>query len=196
MNAARLLLQGMQRLEQVGTTLAFAVMVIVLGWDILGRELLGGGKIWATPVAVYANIFLAFIGIGVASAHGAHLRPRFLDRLGPRRWDATLERIGDAGFALFGAAAAGLCLSMLRESIELAETDPVLPVQIWPLQGILVAGFALAAVRHALYALYPALRPVPDAGENAPPTEEQVRELAAASEAVPAGQAHAGRPPA
>ncbi|MFM7533481.1 MAG: TRAP transporter small permease [Rubrivivax sp.] len=169
MHAARQALLWMQRLEQGGTTLAFVVMVVVLAWDILGRELLGGGKIWATPVAVYANVFLAFIGIGVASAHGAHMRPRFLDKLGPRRWDGTLDRIGDAGFALFSVAAAWLCLTMLRESIELAETDPVLQVQIWPMQGILVAGFILAAVRHALYARYPDLRPAPDAGEGPPP---------------------------
>lgn len=194
MTAARRLLRWMQRAEQWSTSLAFVVMVVVLAWDILGREVLGGGKIWATPVAVYANIFLAFIGIGVASAHGAHMRPRFLDKLGPRSWDAAMDRIGDGGFALFSLAAAWLCLAMLRESIALAETDPVLPVQIWPMQGILVAGFALAAVRHALYAVYPALRPAPDAGEGAPPTEEQVRELAASASSTPApGPAPAAR---
>jgi TRAP-type C4-dicarboxylate transport system permease small subunit len=168
----------MLRLEQLGTTLAFAAMVLVLAWDVVGRELLSGGKIWAKPVAVYANVFIAFIGIGIASAGGAHLRPRFMDKLAPRALDALFDRFTDAGFALFAAGAGWLCWRMLQESIQLAETDTVLPWQIWPFQGFLVAGFVLAALRHALYAAFPALRPAPAAGENAPPTEEQVRELA------------------
>lgn len=48
---------------------------------------------------------------------------------------------------------------------------------VWPFQCLLVAGFAAGALRHAVYAARPALRPDPDAGELAPPTEEQVREL-------------------
>jgi phage terminase large subunit GpA-like protein len=68
-------------------------MVGVLALDIVGRELAGGGRIWAIPVAVYANVLLAFIGMGVASAHGAHLRPRFLDGAVPRRWDALFDRM-------------------------------------------------------------------------------------------------------
>ncbi|MBL8327897.1 MAG: TRAP transporter small permease [Rubrivivax sp.] len=180
MNAAARVLKLMQRAEQLGTTAAFLLMVLVLGWDILGRELLGGGKIWATPVAVYANVFIAFIGIGVASAGGAHLRPRFLDKLAPRAWDAAFDRFSDAGFALFCLAAAVLCTQMLLETIQLAETDPVLNTAIWPMQCFLVAGFALGSLRHALYAAFPALRPAPAGGENAPPTEEQVRELSGA----------------
>jgi hypothetical protein len=69
---------------------------------------------------------------------------------------------------------------MLRETVELQETDPVLQWQVWPFQTILVAAFAIAVLRHTLYGLFPALRPAPAAGENAPPTEEQVRDLASA----------------
>lgn len=174
--AASVLL-GLRRAEQLLTALAFAVMVGVLALDVVGRELAGGGRIWAMPVAVYANVLLAFIGMGVASAHGAHLRPRFLDRAVPRRWDALFDRFSDAGFALFCFGAVVLCLRMVRETIELQETDPVLGWPIWPFQCLLVAGFAAGALRHALYAARPDLRPAADAGELAPPTEEQVREL-------------------
>jgi TRAP-type C4-dicarboxylate transport system permease small subunit len=168
----------MLRLEQLGTTLAFVVMVLVLALDIVGRELLSGGKIWAKPVAVYANVFIAFVGMGIASAGGAHLRPRFMDKLAPEPLDALFDRFTDVGFALFSIGAGWLCWVMLKESIALAETDTVLPWKIWPFQGFLVAGFAFAALRHGLYAVFPALRPAPAAGENAPPSEKQLRELA------------------
>ncbi len=184
MNAAKWLLALLSRLEHVGTTLAFLVMVCVLGWDIVGRELLGGGKIWATPIAVYANVFVAFIGMGVASAGGAHLRPRFFDKAVPKSWDRPFDRLTDLGFALFSFGAAWLCWRMLLESVKLEETDPVLQWQIWPMQIILVAAFGIAVLRHGIYAAWPLLRPLQSGGENAPPTHEQVK--AFVSEAVEA----------
>jgi TRAP-type C4-dicarboxylate transport system permease small subunit len=184
--AAAALLTALRQAERWSTAAAFLLMVLVLGWDILGRELLGGGKIWATPIAVYANVFIAFIGIGVASAGGAHLRPRFMDGLAPRAWHAALDRTSDFGFALFSLGAAVLCWGLVRETVELQETDAVLHWQVWPFQTILLAAFGIAVVRHTLYGLFPALRPAAAAGENAPPTEEQVRELAAPADRAPA----------
>ena len=183
MNAARRTLAAMTWLEQVGTSLAFAIMVLVLGWDIFGREVLGSGKIWATPIAVYANVFLSFIGMGIASASGGHLRPRFFDKQVPRAWDATFSRLTDIGFALFCVGAGWLCQRVLLESIQLAETDPVLQWQVWPFQAFLVAAFAMASLRHALYALWPALRPAESGGENAPPSKEQVEAFAVLDQA-------------
>jgi TRAP-type C4-dicarboxylate transport system permease small subunit len=178
MRLAQGVLKFLLRLEQAGTTLAFAVMVGVLAWDIAGRELFGGGKIWATPIAVYANVFMAFIGIGIASAHGTHLRPRFMDGLAPRSLAGAFDRFTDIGFALFAVGAGVLCWQVVQESIELQETDAVLQWQVWPFQMILVAAFALAATRHTLYALWPVLRPAAHGGENAPPTEEEIKAYA------------------
>ncbi len=174
--------------EQTITALAFLVMVLVLGWDIVGRELLSGGKIWATPIAVYANVAIAFIGIGVASASGAHLRPRFFDSLAPRPLQGLFDRFTDIGFALFSLGAAWLCWRVMRQSIELQETDPVLQWQVWPFQVILVLAFGTAVLRHTLYAAWPATRPPAQGGENAPPTQEQIDALAAPGSAAAAAQ--------
>lgn len=194
MTAARLLLALLRRLEQAGTTLAFSLMVVVLGLDIFGREVAGGGRIWATPVAVYGMVFIAFIGIGVASAGGAHLRPRFMDGLTPKRFAAGFDRATDIGFALFSIGAAVLCLQMLQVTVELQEVDAVMQWPVWPFQTILVAAFGIAAVRHGLYAVYPALRPAEAGGENAAPTQDQVDELAAGDAASLLAQKPAGRP--
>jgi TRAP-type C4-dicarboxylate transport system permease small subunit len=184
MKAAARWLHWQLRVEQAGTTLAFVLMVAVLGWDIWGREVLGGGKIWATPVAVYANVFLSFIGMGIASSSGAHLRPKFFDKHAPQKLDALFNRFTDIGFALFCLGAAALCLHITRESVALQETDPVLQWQIWPFQVFLVAAFVLAAVRHGLYAAFPALRPADAGGDNAAPSEEQVKAFAAPEQGI------------
>jgi TRAP-type C4-dicarboxylate transport system permease small subunit len=158
---ATAILRWLLRLEQAGTSLAFATMVCVLGWDIVGRELFSNGKIWATPIAVYCNVFIAFVGIGIASAGGAHLRPRFFDKLVPSALDKGFDRLTDFGFALFALGAGVLCWRITQESVQLAETDPVLQWQIWPFQLFLVLGFSIAVIRHLLYGVYPALRPAP-----------------------------------
>lgn len=178
MRWAQGVLKFLLRLEQAGTALAFAVMVGVLAWDIAGRELFGGGKIWATPIAVYANVFMAFIGIGIASAHGTHLRPRFMDGLAPKALAPLFDRFTDVGFALFAAGAGVLCGRMVQETLQLQETDAVLQWPVWPFQLILVTAFALATTRHTLYALWPVLRPAAHGGENAPPTEEEIKAYA------------------
>lgn len=182
MKGAATLLRWMRWLEQAGTTLAFFVMVAVLALDIFGRELMGSGKIWATPIAVYSNVLIAFVGMGVASSAGSHLRPRFFDALAPKALDATFERFTDAGFALFCVGAAYLSWRITRESVQLEETDPVLQWQIWPFQMVLIAAFVLATLRHSIYAAWPALRPAHSGGESAPPTEEQVNAFAAPQE--------------
>jgi TRAP-type C4-dicarboxylate transport system permease small subunit len=192
MKLARTILARLLILEQLTTTLAFLVMVLVLGADILGRELLGGGKIWATPIAVYANVFISFIGIGIASASGQHLRPKFMDRLAPRKFDAGLDRLTDAGFALFCIGASLLCYRMLQQSIDLQETDPVLQWQVWPFQGFLLAAFALACLRHSIYAGWPALRPDIAGGENSAPSELQLKQYAPTSNADEPSQAERG----
>ena len=185
------LLTLLRRFEQAVTAAAFAIMVAVLGWDIFGRELMGGGKIWATPIAVYCNVALTFIGMGVASAAGGHLRPRFMDRMAPRALDGLLDRLTDLGFALFSIAAAWLCVRLVQETAGLQETDPVLQWEVWPFQLFMLAAFGMAAVRHGLYATYPLLRPRPHSGgDDAPPTEAQVREFAPPGAETPAS----GRP--
>ena len=124
-------------------------------------------------------------------------RPKFFDKAVPAAWNAFFERLTDAGFALFCAGAAWLCLRMLNESVKLEETDPVLQWQIWPLQTILVAAFGIAVLRHGIYTLWPALRPLPSAGENAPPTDEQVNQFVSeAMAASPLNRAPATSAPA
>lgn len=185
MITAQITLRFMLRFEQACTSLAFLVMVLVLGWDILNREALGSGKIWATPIAIYANVFLSFIGIGIASAAGSHLRPKFLDNLVPAPLQAFWDRLTDIGFALFCAGASVLCWQMMQESIALQETDPVLQWQIWPFQMFMMLAFVLAVFRHLMYSIWPALRPAPAQGENDAPTHAQVQAFANPSDGNP-----------
>ena len=56
---------------------------------------------------------------------------------------------------LIGALAAGV----VADSWRLGEVSLELFVPIWPVQVFLPLAFGVAAVRHALFATYPGLRP-------------------------------------
>lgn len=131
------------------TCAAFAILASVIFADVLVREFTGSGLSWARQIGVYANVVVTIIGIGLASAGGTHLRPRFTDHWLPAAWDPWLTRIGELLTALFCLAFAWLALGVVRETYELDERSVVLRLVVWPFQSVLPIAFLLAALRHA-----------------------------------------------
>lgn len=163
-NAGRVL-AVLGRVERAVAVTAFAALVAILFADVLSRELTGSGLVWARQLAVYSNLLLTMFGIGVASADGAHLRPRFADRWLPRAWDAGLDRTAEALMSAFCLAFAAVAVAAVLETHALAERSPLPAWQVWPFQAVIPAVFCAAALRHALHAAFPRLRPVdPGAG--------------------------------
>ncbi|TDJ45082.1 MAG: TRAP transporter small permease [Gammaproteobacteria bacterium] len=156
---AERLLNRLARAERAITSTAFVVLVVVVFGDVASRELTGTGLHWARQAGVYANLFVVMFGLGVASAGGAHLRPRFADGWLPARFGPVLDRLQDAGMALFCVVFAGIAVAVVAESFELAERSVVLRVVIWPFQAVIPIAFTLAGLRHLAYAMFPELRP-------------------------------------
>lgn len=166
MRAAEKFLNGLGWVERAVILVSFAVMAGALMADVLSREILGRGVFGAPQVGVFAMIVMSFLGIGLASASGGHLRPRFADRLVPRSWDRFMDRLAEFLFAVFCAGFGVIALLVVRETFELGDVAPVLRWPIWPFQAVIAAAFFIAAIRHTLYGLYPALKPKPS-GEAA-----------------------------
>jgi TRAP-type C4-dicarboxylate transport system permease small subunit len=146
--------------DRLVSFVAFLLMIAVVFGDVLSRELTGTGVHWARQAGVYANIFVVMFGIGIASAERGHLRPRFADRWLPAAWDPALSRIGDGLMGLFCLAFAGVAAGVVAETFALQERSTVLRIVVWPFQAVMPLVFVLAAIRHALYAIYPGLAPV------------------------------------
>ncbi len=139
--------------------MAFLVLIAVVFADVMSREITGTGLHWARQAGVYANIVVVMLGLGVASARGAHLRPRFADPWLPARWDPALDRIQDGLMALFCLGFAIVAIGVVMQSYELGERSAVLRLVVWPVQAIIPAVFLVAAFRHGAYATFPRLRP-------------------------------------
>jgi len=149
------------RLERVVTFTAFIVLMAVVFADVASRELAGTGLQWARQAGVYANLFVILFGMGLASAGGTHLRPRFADNWLPAGWSGTLDRLQDGLMALFCLGFAVVAIGMVHEGYVLAERSAELGILTWPFQAVIPVAFTLAAFRHAVYARYPDLRPEP-----------------------------------
>ncbi|RMF97535.1 MAG: TRAP transporter small permease [Gammaproteobacteria bacterium] len=152
-------LAGCSRVERAVTFIAFCAVIAVVFADVVSRELTGAGLHWARQAGVYANLVVVMFGLGLASASGAHLRPRFADGWLPAAWRPWLERIADALMALFCIGFATVAAGVVFDSWQLGERSTVLRTPVWPVQAVIPLAFALVALRHALYAAYPALRP-------------------------------------
>ena len=164
------LLARLARVEKGITFAAFLLLITVVFLDVVSREVTGSGLHWASQAGVYANVVVVMIGLGVASATGAHLRPRFADRWLPARFDALVERLQELLMALFCAGFAGLGIDIVLETWRLGEVSPALGNPVWPVQSIVPLAFAIAALRHGLYALWPRLRPAPGpVADSTPP---------------------------
>jgi len=137
----------------------FLVLIAVVFADVVSRESVGTGLHWARQVGVYANLIVIMFGLGLASAAGVHLRPRFADHWLPANWSDTLDRLRDAGMALFCLGFAVVATGIVYQGFELGERSAVLGIVIWPVQVVMPLVFIVATFRHGTYALYPGLRP-------------------------------------
>jgi len=160
-NAAETLLKWLSRFERVVAVSLFAFMAIVVFADVVAREVTGLGISGAPRVAVYAFITMALISFGLASQSAEHLRPRFVDSLFPQSWEHALQRLQEAIMAVFCLVFAWVALGVVSETAALGEVSRSLKIPIWPMQAIFPLTFSIAALRHGLFALYPALKPVP-----------------------------------
>jgi TRAP-type C4-dicarboxylate transport system permease small subunit len=169
-----MILARIGRVERAVTFAAFLILIAVVFADVVSRQLTGAGLHWARQAGVYANIFVVMFGIGVASTHGAHLRPRFADGWLPARWEPVLGRIQEGLMALFCLGFAVVAIGVVMQSYELAERSVVLRIVVWPFQAVIPVVFLIAMFRHGIFSCFPALRPAGSAAGGSDVTEEQL----------------------
>lgn len=161
MIAAQTFLTWLTRIERFMAVSLFAFMAAVVLADVAAREFTGLGIGGAPRLAVYAFIAMALISFGLASQSAEHLRPRFADALFPDSWEISLQRIQETIMSVFCLVFAWVALGVVAETAALGEVSRSLKIPIWPMQSVFPLAFFLAAIRHGLFALYPAIKPKP-----------------------------------
>jgi len=152
---------------------AFGFMTAILLLDVFGREFVGPflrligiepgatGIFAAQKLSVFALVIGSFAGIGIATATGSHLVPRFAFGWVPASWGPAMDRIADVLTGLFLIAVTWYGFKFVGSSLKTELRAPVLDWPVWPVQVAIPLGFLSAAGRYFLYALWPALKPLP-----------------------------------
>ena len=160
MHSAQSLLNILTRVESVFACAAYSIVAFLLIGDVIGREVLSAPVHGAQKMAVYAAIVAGFIGLSLATADNMHLRPNFLDGVLPARFNAGINRMSDVFACLFFLAMAVVALLFVRESMRFEDKAAVLYWLLWPIQMVIPYAFLSTALRHGLFAAYPAVKPV------------------------------------
>ena len=171
--AVVVLLAEWHKLECWIAVLAFSFIALVLMIDVMGREFYGpvmamlGIKVGATglfgsqKLAVFALVIGSFAGIGIATATGVHLVPRVGFKWVPAAWSPHMDRIADVFTGLFLLGVTWYGVQFVIASKESGVLAAVINVSAWPIQLAIPLGFASAALRYFIFALWPAVRPLP-----------------------------------
>jgi len=153
------IVNAITRVEMGIAFLAFIAMVGALAADVIGREIFGHGIFGSVKFGVYALIYCAMAGFGIATATGSHLRPKFLDKIVPAALNVPVTRAGQfasAGILLMLAYAGWTFVSF---GALMEERDVTLDWVIWPIQAAIPIGFMLSALRHIVYGIWIDLKP-------------------------------------
>ena len=152
---------------------AFGFIAGIMLLDVIGRELLGPllrfvglnpgatGIFAAQKLSVFALVIGSFVGIGIATATGSHIAPRFAYGWVPASWGPFMDRLADVLTGLFLLAVAWYGFKFVGSSLKTDLRAPVLDWPVWPIQLSIPLGFVSAAGRYFFYAVWPALKPLP-----------------------------------
>lgn len=155
----RCLLFHLYRFEAAVAVLAYLVVTAALMADIVAREVFGEAIWGIQKVAVYGAVIAGLIGLGLATAKGKHIRPKFTDAWLPESWQANATQLGDLVACATFLYAAWVSVELVQSSYEFNFLAPVLDWPIWPFQMLLPYTFASTALRYAAFAAAPQLRP-------------------------------------
>lgn len=171
--AARRLVEIWHRGECWVAVVCFGFIAAILLLDVIGREFVGPllrlvgldpgatGIFAAQKLSVFALVIGSFAGIGIATAAGSHIVPRFAYGWVPAAWGPAMDRLADLVTGIFLVAVAWYGFKFVGSSFKTDLRAPVLDWAVWPIQLFIPLGFLSAAGRYFLFALWPSLKPQP-----------------------------------
>ncbi|SDE61365.1 TRAP transporter small permease [Ruegeria marina] len=159
-------------LERWIAVLAFSLIGALIFGDVAGREFIGPvgralgfdlgftGIYGAGKLALFMLVIGAFAGLGVSVASGAQIVPRIAFAWLPRSWSPHVDRLANllSGIVFFAVAYYGWVF--VSASRDIGTVMPGLDWPVWIIQTAIPVGFASAAIRYVIFAIWPASAPL------------------------------------
>lgn len=155
------ILDKLLKIEGTVAAIAFLCAATAILADVVGREFFGQGIWGAAKFAVFGAVSAGFLGIGLATHAGMHLRPQFADGVIPARFEPAMKRIAPLIASSIFFFISALAYIYVRETFEYGQVAPVLDWPMWVVQLVMPYAFFSNGVRNLIYALQPDLLPKP-----------------------------------
>ncbi|MCF3592486.1 TRAP transporter small permease [Rhodobacteraceae bacterium LMO-12] len=165
MKNAERFLRALFALEAAGAILAYVLIASMLLGDVIAREVLGTSLGGVQRISVYLMIITGFLGLGLASAKGRHLRPRFADGLIPETFTTVASRIGSGLMCIIFIGFFVIAVQYVHETYSYGDLARSTKFPLWVIQLIIPYAFASISLRYLIFFVYPALSPSEELSE-------------------------------
>lgn len=149
------------RVEGAVAAIAFVMAATAILADVVGREFFGQGIWGSTKFAVFGAVTAGFLGLGLATHAGMHLRPKFADGWLPKPLEPVMARLSPLVTAILYFCVAWYAGLYVHETRIAGQAAPVLEFPLWLIQILMPYAFVSNGVRNLIYAVSPDLAPKP-----------------------------------
>jgi TRAP-type C4-dicarboxylate transport system permease small subunit len=156
---ARRFLKALLRIESAMAAIAYGAVAVLLSSDIVAREVFNFSIMGAQKWAVFATALAGFLGLVMATADNAHLRPQVFDSWLPTSMHRAAIRFGDVLSALIFGVMGWFAVVYVSGTFVNNDQAAVLYIPLWPIQMVMPYAFFSCALRHVAFALWPDMKP-------------------------------------
>lgn len=157
---ARRFLRVLYALMAAVATSFYGLLSVILILNVFARNVLEQPLFFgAERVAVICTLLAGNFGLALASASGAHIRPRVADHWVPASWDTAMNRIADLVTAVVMFGVAAYAIDFVYQQYDLEAVLESLYWPAWPIQAAIPLGYMVAGLHYLCFAAFPALRP-------------------------------------
>ncbi len=135
------------KIEKIFLVIGVSVMVLVVFFDIILRELFDGGFIWAKELAAFLMIWVGFVGASLAAKENKHLVVGIPEKLFPKKVLPYVSLFASVIIFTVTILIAYLGFNYVSETREFGETSLVLKIPLWIVQIVIPASLVIIAFR-------------------------------------------------
>lgn len=154
--------RGMDLAETTLLVVLLTAMAGVATYQILARNLFGGGIVWGSELVHVAMLWATMIGAVSAARTNRHIRIDLVARFGGEQLQRVAARLTAVFAAVLCGALGWYAIDVIR--IDFTDGTPgVGAVPAWICEAIIPIAAAIMAVSYALRAIWPELEPPAEA---------------------------------
>jgi C4-dicarboxylate transporter DctQ subunit len=126
---------------------ATSLMILIIFFDFLLREITGSGFVWAKELSAFLMIWVGFIGASYATRENKHLVVGIPEKLFPKRILPYVSLFVNLIVFIVTIFLAYLGFIYVQETKKIGETSLLLNIPLWIVQIIIPISLVIISIR-------------------------------------------------